>query len=110
MKREIALTSLETLVKEFNARHETRPVTLRLIQGTTPMTEGERIQFLGLDVERRASGALEVEIVMRHDGNRHLAHTVKDVERVMVEMEKGNREKRLILESRTGEQTIMAFV
>ena len=47
---------------------------------------------------------------MGHDGHRHLAHTVKDVERVVVEMEKGNREKRLILESRTGEQAFMAFV
>ena len=59
MKREITLSSLETFVKEFNARHETRPVTLRLIQGTTPMTEGEGIPFLGLDVERRPSEALD---------------------------------------------------
>jgi hypothetical protein len=110
MKRVIELSELETYVKKFNERHEARPVTLRLIQGTTQMTEGERIPLLGLDVERGPSGAVDVEILLGDDEKRHVAHTVKDVERVEVETEKGNRETRLIVESRSGEQAIMRLV
>jgi hypothetical protein len=100
MKRTIELSELETFVKNFNERHEARPVALRLIHGTTPMTEGEGIPLVGLDVERGPSGAIEVEIVLGDDENRHLTHRVRDVGRVEVEMEKGNRETRLIVESR----------
>lgn len=109
MKREIELSKLETFLKEFNERHETRPVTLRLLYGTTPLIEGEGVPLLGLDVERKPSGSLDVEIMMGDDGKSHLTHTVNDVNRVVVEMEKGNRETRLILESRTGEQAIVGL-
>jgi hypothetical protein len=110
MKRRIELSNLEIFVKNFNERHEARPVTLRLIHGTTPMTEGEGIPLVGLDVEREPSGAIDMEIVLGDDANRHLTHTVKDVGRVEVEMEKGNRETRLVVESRSGEQAIMGLV
>jgi hypothetical protein len=43
------------------------------------------------------------------DGKRHLTHTVSDVRRVSVETENGDREKRLILESASGELAILGL-
>jgi hypothetical protein len=68
MKREIPLSDLESFVKEFNQRHETRPVTLRLFQGTTQFTEGEAIPLIGLDMERKPSGSIDVEILIGATG------------------------------------------
>jgi hypothetical protein len=105
MKREIPLSNLEGFLKGFNERHETRPVTPELLDGTTPMTEAEGLPLIGLDLDRQPSGSLDVEILMGDeapDGKRYLAHTVSDVERVVVEMEKGNRETRLLFEDGEG--------
>lgn len=112
MKREIDLSDLKSFLKGFTERHETRPVTLQLVYGTTPMTEAEGLPLIGIDLDSQLSGAVDVEILMGDegsDGKRHLAHTVADVKRVVVEMEKGNRETRLILESGEGETAKLAL-
>jgi hypothetical protein len=112
MKREVELSNLESFLKEFNERHETRPVTLKLLYGTTPMTEAEGLPLIGLDLERHASGTLDVEILMGDegsDGKRYLAHTVAGVKRVLIEMEKGNRERQLVLESAENGQAMLGF-
>jgi len=112
MKREIELSNLKTFLKDFSERHETRPVTLKLLYGTTPMTEAEGLPLIGIDFDSQPSGAVDVEILMGDegsDGKRHLAHTVSDVKRVVVEMEKGNRETRLILESGEGEKALLGL-
>lgn len=110
MKREVDLSNLKEFLKDFTERHETRPVTLHLLYGTTPMTEAEGLPLIGIDFDRQPTGAVDVEILMGDegsDGKRHLAHTVADVKRVVVEMEKGNREIRLILESGEGETAML---
>jgi hypothetical protein len=112
MKREIELSKLKSFLKDFSERHETRPVTLKLLYGTTPMTEAEGLPLIGIDFDNQPSGAVDVEILMGDegsDGKRHLAHTVSDVKRVVVEMEKGNRETRLILESGEGEKAMLGL-
>ncbi len=112
MKQEIELSSLKSFLKDFTERHETRPVTLNLLYGTTQMTEAEGLPLIGLDLDNQPSGALDVEILMGDeglDGKRHLAHKVADVKRVVVEMEKGNRETRLILEGAKGEQAMLGL-
>jgi hypothetical protein len=112
MSRDIELSNLGAFLKEFNERHERRRVTLKLIRGTTPMTEAEGLPLMGIDLERRSSQILDVEILMGHealDGKRHLTHTVSDVRRVSVETENGDREKRLILESASGELAILGL-
>jgi hypothetical protein len=112
MSRDIELSNLEAFLKEFSERHERRRVTLKLIRGTTPMTEAEGLPLVGIDLERRSSGVVDVEIMMGDeglDGKRHLTHTVSDVRRVRVETEKGDREKRLILEGGSGEQAILGL-
>ena len=110
MMQQIELGNLDDFLKSFSERHETRPVTLKLLYGTTPMTEAEGLPLIGLDLDRQPSGAVDVEILMGDegsDGKRHLAHTVSDVKRVVVEMEKGNRETRLILEDAEGRQAML---
>jgi hypothetical protein len=112
MKREIEISKLDGFLKEFNERHETRPVTLKLLYGTTPMTEAEGLPLIGLDLERQPTGACDVEILMGDegsDGKRYLAHTVANVKRVVVEMEKGNRETRLVLESGEDGQAMLGL-
>jgi hypothetical protein len=112
MKREIPISSLKSFLKDFTERHETRPVNLQLLYGTTPMTEAEGLPLIGIDFDSQPSGAVDVEILMGDegsDGKRHLTHTVPDVKRVVVEMEKGNREKRLILESGEGETAMLGL-
>ncbi len=76
------------------------------------MTESEGLPLIGLDVERQPSGAFDVEILMGDegsDGKRYLAHTVADVKRVLVEMEKGNRETQLVLESGEDGQAMLGL-
>ena len=112
MKREIQLSNLKSFLKGFTERHEARPVTLQLLYETTPMTEAEGLPLIGVNFDSQPSGAVDVEILMGDegsDGKRHLAHTVSDVRRVVVEMEKGNRETRLTLESGEGERAMLGL-
>lgn len=112
MKKNIELGDLGPFLQDFNERHEARPLTLRVLEGTIPMTEGESLPLIGLDLDDKGENAPRIEILLGDedsDGKRHLSHTVSNVQRVTVEMEHGNREKRLVLESQSGAQAILTF-
>ena len=112
MKREIELPLLARFLKEMTEKYETRPCTLKILEGTIPMTEAEGMPLVGLDLESGVGGPADVEIVLGDEadrGGRYLSHKVPEVRRVTVESEKGNREKRFVFESATGVLTILSL-
>jgi hypothetical protein len=112
MKRDIELPALAHFLKEMTEKYETRPCTLRILEGTIPMTEAEGLPLVGLDLESHLGSEADVEIVLGDEadrGGRYLSHRVPRVRRVTVESEVGNREKRFVFESGSGALSILTL-
>jgi hypothetical protein len=74
-------------------------------------TEERGLPLGGIDLETKGTEAPRVEIMLGGQGpeQRHLTHTITNVQRVYVKIGEGNIDEVLEIESRKGTKTLLLF-
>lgn len=112
MQGEIQRDNWKDYFEEFSKRNAGRPVRLEVMSeelGAQP--EAEKLPLEGITFESRGSLS-SVEIMLGRStaaDERHLTHTVSNVERIVPKPGDDGREEALDIESSGGTRTILIF-
>lgn len=113
MEGEIDRDKWQTYLAEFSKRNAGRPVRLEVMSeelGAQP--EAEKLPLEGITFESKGSLDSSVEIMLGRSAaavDRHITHTISNVERIIPKLGTDGREDALDIESSDGTRTILVF-
>lgn len=113
MQGEIDRDQWKTFLDEFSKRNQLRPTRLEVIGEELGAQEEERLlPLLGVSYESKGSAAGSVEIIMGGETSaeqRHVAHTVLNVEKIMPLVGVSGLDDGLGIEDKDGVKTLLIF-
>jgi hypothetical protein len=113
MQGEIERNQWKTFLDEFSKRNQLRPSRLEIIGGDTGAQEEEKyLPFVGISFEPRGSATGSVEIILGGETSadqRHITHTVHNVERIVPIVGLHTLEDGLGIEDKEGAKTLLHF-
>lgn len=96
---------------EFTRRNLARPTELSVFGENGAQTEGHRLPFAGISLER-GNGAPNVEIMFSdrlHDPARHLTHVIANVRQITPKRGLDGRDEALAIVDGDGETSLLRF-
>jgi len=102
----------KTFLDEFSKRNQLRPTRLEVIGEIGDQEEEQLLSFTGISFEAKGNAAGSVEIILGGETaaeERHLTHTVKNVEKIAPLIGSTGLEDGLGIEDKEGNKTILHF-
>ncbi len=102
----------KTFLDEFSKRNQLRPTRLEVIGEIGDQEEEQLLPFTGISFEAKGNAAGSVEIILGGETaaeERHLTHTVKNVEKIAPLIGSTGLEDGLGIEDKEGNKTILHF-
>ncbi len=102
----------KTFLDEFSKRNQLRPTRLEVIGEIGDQEEEQLLPFTGISFEAKGNAAGSIEIILGGETaaeERHLTHTVKNVEKIAPLIGSTGLEDGLGIEDKEGNKTILHF-
>jgi hypothetical protein len=113
MQGEIERNQWKTFLDEFSRRNQLRPSRLEVVGGDTGAQEEEKhLPLVGISFDPKGSAAGSVEIILGGEtaaDQRHITHTVQNVERIVPIVGLHAPEDGLAIEDKEGGKTLLHF-
>ena len=102
----------KSFLDEFNKRNQLRPTRLEVVSELGDQQEEEYLPLVGVSFESKGSAAGSVEIILGGEtaaDDRHVEHTVNNVQRIAPLIGLTGLEDGLGLENKEGGKTLLLF-
>lgn len=113
MQGEIERNQWKTFLDEFSKRNQLRPTRLEIIGADIGAQEEEKhLPFVGISFEPKGSAAGGVEIILGREtaaDQRHVTHTILNVQRIVPLIGTSGLEDGLGIEDKGGVKTLLRF-
>ena len=113
MQGEIERNQWKTFLDEFSKRNQLRPTRLEVIGEDIGAQEEEKhLPFVGISFEPKGSAAGGVEIILGREtaaDQRHVTHTILNVQRIVPLIGTSGLEDGLGIEDKGGVKTLLRF-
>jgi uncharacterized protein DUF5335 len=100
----------KTFLEEFSKRNQLRPTSLEAFGEFGAQEEEKLLPLIGISFETKGDGAGSVEIILGGETaaeERHLTHTISDVERIAPLIGPTGFEEGLGIEDKSGGKTLL---